>query len=63
MLISLMGHFMDLGDEGLNSGGEELDLGWNIWSGSIKWFNMFPNDGDVQTRCSIQKPFRSSRID
>jgi len=40
-----MGHSKDLGDKGLNLGGEEFDSSWNIWSGSITWFNMFPNEG------------------
>jgi len=35
---------LDLGDEGLDLGEDQFDLGWNIWSGSIKWFNMFTND-------------------
>ena len=43
MLISSMGHSKDSGDKGLDSGEEEFDLGWNIWSGL--WFNMFPNEG------------------
>ena len=33
-----------------------------FWSGSIKCFNKFLNDGrDEQTLSSIKKPFRSSR--
>ena len=45
MSISSIGHGNDLGDKGLDSGGEEFDLGWNIWSGSLMWFNMFLNEG------------------
>ena len=40
-----MSHCKDLGDEGGDSGEDELNSGWNIWSGSIKCFNKFPNDG------------------
>jgi len=45
MLISLMGHSNDSGDKGLDSGEEEFDSGWNIWSGSITGSTCFQMRG------------------
>ena len=62
MLISSMDHIKDSGDNGLDLGGDVFDLGWNIWSGSIMWFNMFPNEGKCHDNSiySIKRYYWSS---
>ena len=56
MAISWMSCCKDSSAEGLDLGEDKLDSGLNIWSSSIKWFNMFPNDGrNEQTLSTIKR--------